>query len=232
MFKIAVIQKEGINKYRDTYFDVIEKDVGPIVMKLSDNFLLTKRGVYTEFDVPNREYISPIHTPSSAYNRMKDSVTPSSSKYMDIVLDLNKPSEYRVYEDCKKQAGILKQALINCLAEIYNNDSDEHSMIIQYISKNIKRQDIKDFLDNEIKIMFMKDHSTNPKVKYIHLKVTEDTATYDMKGVPVSMENIMYKTFKTKIGVIVDNIRIPKTRNANNLLNMHLAIYHQIVTEV
>lgn len=231
MFELTVIQKDGFNKYRDTYFDVIEKDVGPILMKLSDNFLLTKRGVYTEFDIPNRDYIAPIHTPSVAYEKMKGSIIPTSSKYMDIVLDLNKPSEYRVYEDCMKQAGILKEALIKSLTDIYNDDSDDHNMIIQYISKNIKRQNIEDFLDDEINIMFIKDHSTNPKIKYIHLKVVEGSATYDTNGIPVSMENIMYKTFRTKIGVIVDNIRIPKTRNSNNRLNVHLAVYHQIVSE-
>lgn len=231
MTSFKLIPKGGVNKMGESYFGVRFEDLTPLKFLLANEFLLTARGVYTEFKKPNSEFIAPIHTPSVAYQSMKAIIKPTSSKYLDIVLDITNPEDNAVYQGCLNYAEMIRHYLTDAIVQVYNDQDFDHINIINYIRKNLKNMDLREFVYNDINIMFVKDNASSSNIKYVHLKVTDDTITRDVNDVPVIMDNIMYKRFKTKLSVILDNVRIPATRNDRNKLNVHFAIVEQIVKE-
>jgi hypothetical protein len=216
---MQVSVKNGKSKFGDSYFDVTMNNV-PLVFNLTNYRLNSARGVYSTFTIPSPKCSGNLKSESVAYLEMKDSIN-ASSLYQDILLDLTNLEHREVYKGLCDLRLILQTTLVDAIqAECAKNPN---SPLAQYI--NSSNESLKD----ELNMMFLKNE--NCTKAYLHMKFLPTTKSYHNDEL-VSQNFIMYKNFDTRMILQLDNVRIPRMRNANNKLNIHLCITKQDLFEV
>jgi hypothetical protein len=216
---MQVSVKKGKSKFGDSYFDVIINNA-PLVFNLTNFRLNSARGVYSTFITPSSKCLGNLRSESVAYLEMKDSIS-TSSLYQDILLDLTNLEHREVYKGFCDLRLILQTTLVDAIqAECVKNTD---SPLARYI--NSANGPIKD----ELNMMFLKNEDGSKA--YLHMKFLPTTKSYH-NDETVDQKFIMYKTFDTKLVLQLDNVRIPRVRNSNNKLNIHLCITKQDLFEI
>lgn len=211
---MEVSVKKNTSRFGDTYFNLV-CDGRPITFDITHTHLHTARGIYSEFVVPSPKCLGTLTSKSVAYVEIGDSAK-TKSMYVDALI--NKSS------DVYARLQTFKRDLVNQIADAITTSCtvDSTSPLATYVHKHCKSTPVAD----EINIMFLKCESDDGA--YIHLKVTSGTLSY-CNNEMVDMDYLMYKSYLMIPHVRIDNVRIPKMRNASNKLNVHMVMVRQDV---
>lgn len=214
--------KTSSNVKGEQYVDVLN-DGNNICFLLGSHFFKTERGMYSEFILPSKCSELSLSKVSDICARLGNPVKTGKTTYLDIVLDTNDPEERKIVKALKAFTSILQDKLIDALMMF-------DGQIEKYLNTHCHDR-TKESIAKEINIMYLKPHNSKSNIIYLHLKVDKNTKSYDDKGNLLDTDLLCYKPYTISPVVKIDNIRIPRIRNDNSRLNVHLYVMEQVVTE-